>query len=192
MRNLDECKAEVFRRSEKRIENRRKTRKLILTCCIPLVLCVVLTAVLVLPREFTGSKDFGSDKFSGGSGSYTTVVEIRGSSLTTFGHYEKVTEPDKVAKIQNFLEENIFRVGMNDGSSETYKDEMHVGQPTPPAGKPLLSQCYRITLSMTAGGHTFETVEYTLEGELLTTESGACVELSEDQLAELKDLLGLT
>ncbi len=44
MRDLNECQAEVFRRSEKRIQKRKQRRKRILMVCIPLVLCIPLCA----------------------------------------------------------------------------------------------------------------------------------------------------
>lgn len=47
MRNLEECKAEIFRRSKIRIRRRRR----ILAACIPCVFCVVLSAVLLWPSE---------------------------------------------------------------------------------------------------------------------------------------------
>lgn len=47
MRDLDECRAEVFRRSEKRIRARERVRRRVLTVCIPAVVCaVILPAVL--------------------------------------------------------------------------------------------------------------------------------------------------
>ncbi|MBE6982490.1 MAG: hypothetical protein E7437_09270 [Ruminococcaceae bacterium] len=46
MRNLKECKAEIFRRSEIRI--RRRRRRLLATC-VPCVFCVSLSAVLLWP-----------------------------------------------------------------------------------------------------------------------------------------------
>ena len=44
MRDLNECQAEVFRRSEKRIKELKQHRKHILLACIPLVLCITLLA----------------------------------------------------------------------------------------------------------------------------------------------------
>lgn len=44
MRDLNECQAEVFRRSEQRIKERIKRRKHILLACVPLVLCIALLA----------------------------------------------------------------------------------------------------------------------------------------------------
>ena len=48
MRDLNECQAEVFRRSEKRIKQRRQHRKHILLSCIPLVLCITLFSAFFL------------------------------------------------------------------------------------------------------------------------------------------------
>jgi hypothetical protein len=42
MRELNECKAEIFWRSEKRIKARRKRRRCILGVCVPLCLVIVL------------------------------------------------------------------------------------------------------------------------------------------------------
>ena len=48
MRDLNECQAEVFRRSEKRIKERKQHRKHILLACIPLVLCITLFSAFFL------------------------------------------------------------------------------------------------------------------------------------------------
>ena len=47
MRTLSVCQAEVFRRSEKRIQQRRVRRKRILAATVPLMLCVCLLVWLV-------------------------------------------------------------------------------------------------------------------------------------------------
>ena len=46
MRSLDECRAEVFARSEKRIEKRRKIRRRVTACLAPLCFCLILLTVL--------------------------------------------------------------------------------------------------------------------------------------------------
>ena len=46
MRELDECTAEVFRRSEKRIEQRRRTHIRILALCIPFCLIAAVWSIL--------------------------------------------------------------------------------------------------------------------------------------------------
>ena len=53
MRNLQECQAEVFRRSEKRIHERKRLRRRIQTTCILLVLCLAACGACFLPIEET-------------------------------------------------------------------------------------------------------------------------------------------
>ena len=52
MRTLDECKAEIFRRSEEKIKQRRKTRNRVLAACIPLCLCLSVGTVGALSGAF--------------------------------------------------------------------------------------------------------------------------------------------
>ena len=49
MRNFEERKAEVFRRSEKRIKERKQRRQRILMTCIPLVLCLTIFGAFLFP-----------------------------------------------------------------------------------------------------------------------------------------------
>lgn len=58
MRNLEECRAEVFRRSEARIRARKRRNIAILTACVPLVLCVALVWAAGLPGK-TGERASG-------------------------------------------------------------------------------------------------------------------------------------
>ena len=50
MRNFEERKAEVFRRSEKRIKERKQRRQRILMTCIPLVLCLTIFGAFLFPQ----------------------------------------------------------------------------------------------------------------------------------------------
>ena len=56
MRDLETCKAEIFRRSENRIKERARQHRRALTLCVPLVLCLVIGAVTapVLLRDGKG------------------------------------------------------------------------------------------------------------------------------------------
>lgn len=53
MRDLMECQAEVFRRSEKRIKARKQRRNHMLMACVPLVICVTLAFALkpIMPSD---------------------------------------------------------------------------------------------------------------------------------------------
>ena len=49
MRELNECKAEVFRRSDKRIKERRRKFNRVLALCVPLCLILTFFSVTILP-----------------------------------------------------------------------------------------------------------------------------------------------
>ena len=61
MRELNECTAEVFRRSEKRIMERRKARNRILALCIPLCVIVIVWSAMILPDRMPA----GTEKIPG-------------------------------------------------------------------------------------------------------------------------------
>ena len=58
MRDLNECKAEVFRRSDNRIKERRRYLSRILTSCIPLCLILTVFSVTILPAMMPAGKDY--------------------------------------------------------------------------------------------------------------------------------------
>ena len=49
MRDLEQAKAEVFRRSNARIKKRKTIRRSILACCVPVVLCIGIWSFTILP-----------------------------------------------------------------------------------------------------------------------------------------------
>ena len=57
MRNLNECQAEVFRRSEKRIKERKRNRNRILAMCIPLCLIITIFSVAMIPGMLPAGMD---------------------------------------------------------------------------------------------------------------------------------------
>ena len=61
MKNLNEYKEEIFRRSEERIlertEKNKRTKKTLLTLCVPLCFAVVISSVMMLPSLIQGDKE---------------------------------------------------------------------------------------------------------------------------------------
>ena len=55
MRDLEQAKSEVFRRSSARIKKRKTIRRSIIACCVPLVLCVGILSVSMLPGTTPGN-----------------------------------------------------------------------------------------------------------------------------------------
>ena len=71
MRELNECKAEVFRRSDNRIKERRRNRNRILAMCIPLCLVLTIFSVMMLPGMLPAGMDKAPEA-DGLSGNATT------------------------------------------------------------------------------------------------------------------------
>lgn len=55
MRDLEQAKAEVFRRGNARIKKRKAIRRSILACCVPLVLCIGIFSVTIFPAMMPAS-----------------------------------------------------------------------------------------------------------------------------------------
>ena len=57
MRTLDECKAEVFRRSEKIIKQRKVVRRCVIAACVPVCLVIGVWATMILPAMMPASAE---------------------------------------------------------------------------------------------------------------------------------------
>lgn len=170
MRNLNECRAEVFRRSENRIKERKKRRNRMLACCIPLVLCVtVLVSTGLLDRS---PGDAG--------GTVSPFVSVYGGGTTG-----RITDPAQVEQINARLEE-FFVTGDGNSDSGSIGD---LGISPPPASPGGETETYTILISLPDGSRGW----YTLEGnELHDQKNQETVELTDRQIASLKSLLGLS
>ena len=81
MRNLEDCKAEIFRRSEERIKERKRNRNCVLACCIPLCLLLVTGGLYIRPLLEPideCSKSGGTNKISD--------RELGGLNFELYGH----------------------------------------------------------------------------------------------------------
>ena len=67
MREINEITAEVFRRSDKRIKERKRNRNRIIMCCIPFLICITVFSVAILPAMMP-TKDFDPPQNEGALG----------------------------------------------------------------------------------------------------------------------------
>lgn len=117
MRDLEDCKAEVFRRSDERIKERKRTRNRVLACCIPLCLLLVAGAFYIRPLmepvdELGGLNAGGTtipDRVLGGleselygdAGEYTCVKITDGTGETEMSRYS--TDKEIVEGLGRFV-----------------------------------------------------------------------------------------
>ena len=190
MRNLNECQAEVFRRSEKRIKERKQRRNHILMTCIPLVLCLTIFGAFLFPQlddlkqapesnnehYFSGAMGqeaddglfAGSVEVSGnGVSSYYTSVENVQGIMRLINGIVAVPETDDADKDENFVVEDST-------STELKGDHKENG--------------YRILVKRSDGS----SAEYLLVGSMLIDQATQNeFYMSEDTSKELKDALGI-
>jgi len=184
MRNLNECQAEVFRRSEKRTKERKQRRNRILMACVPLVLCIVLVGV-GFDREATppNLQDPGSAA-PGTSELHDIVQESNVHTIATVmvsGHGFSMSHTDvaETAQICDQLAAYRLTPPANNPISE---------DPQPEDAPEDADEAYTITLV----AHSGEKTVFRLTGcTLKNTATGETYVLSQAQVKQLHVLLGI-
>lgn len=200
MRNLMECQAEVFRRSEKRIKERKQRRKHVLMACIPLVLCLSVFSAIALPDlKMSAPTSNGSvDIYSAGAQEIQTENQSIVCSLAEI----QVTGPDfskTYRKVSDILEISDYLHGFGYRSSESNSaasgglvEETKKEQSESDDSFGYIADCaapgYKITLVMHEGG---EEVYYLLGDTLENQITGQSFTLYQKQVEKLKGLLGI-
>lgn len=190
MRNLDECQAEVFRRSEKRINARKRCRNRILTVCIPLVLCIV--GVTFLPQMAVNSPaDVPATEIAGYQYSdtmaqecvavqYADTIAVSGNGFSrVYSDAEKVNEIVTLLHMGTQASEIVNEDEML--TVTTQDDAVDLGTESKATG-------YRITIRRSVGAD----IQYELHGTRLINETtGEAFHLDEDTCFALKEALGI-
>lgn len=165
MRSFEERKAEILRRSEKRIKHRVR----VLAACIPLTLCVGVCAALAITGMGNGelAEDLNGD------------IEIEMHSQSVREIRLSVTDEAQVAQVRKFID------GLYDHSAASPDMDLEFTVMEDYSKK----ECYIITLPDENG----ESAEYRLTGfKLVDVKTGSEYALSYEQLMELKAALGIS
>ena len=188
MRTFDERMAEIYRRSEQILQQRRKRRKHILLTCIPLVLCLSILGALTLPSMQPKGDAAPENMVADANGIYSAdvvKVEVIGEEQTF-----TYTDVQEVLNISDYLHEHTLepptsgQPGNNDtcdreDSSQTILEDGFTGSCTG----------VTITLTMEDGSQ----IRYFLdEVGLINAQTGHSYFLTEDEISKLKDQLGLS
>ena len=199
MREINECTAEVFRRSEKRIKERKRNRNRILAFCIPLCLIVTVWSIMILPAMMPASK---SDNNAGegmdimGSVDGTAAAYVRVEVMSTGTATQSAIlkdDADEVAQIYYTVQSSFVNSG--GGNKESAKEEAEDDALTDEnkdysqSGTTNLSSGFRISFTTENGAQTI----YSLSGDKLINETTKQETiLAEDQRSNLLNMLGLT
>ena len=198
MRNFEERKAEVFRRSENRIKERKRNRNRILTMCIPLCLVITVLSVTMLPSLVpANNKNMANDRtpeavggLTGNSAEIVSVL-VSGAGLTPETNI-LVEDTNKVAQIYYTVQSSFVSSG--GGNKESAKEEAEDDALTEEnkdysqSGTTNFSSGYKLTFIADNGTQS----TYTLNGYVLTdNNTNKSVTLTDTQRSLILDQLGL-
>lgn len=195
MRELHECQAEVFRRSEKRIKERKQRRQRILMTCIPLVLCLTIFGTFLFPQlnnnmqapegmpESETQAAMGQDE---NQSMTCSIVEIKVSGNGVSIRYTDVADllliSDQLNTYGTRAPETSGTTN-EDGSDRSENADDVVGGVADSA-----NAAYTITLVT----HEGEKTEYQLIGNtLLNQTTNQAYTLTYEQAKELREILGV-
>jgi len=187
MRNFEERKAEIFRRSENRIKKRRKNQKHILTACIPLCLLLIVCSITVLPKLQTkGVNNVTGEmtslpEYAGDNGICAVEIEriSKGSTHQYYGQqrYMLSEDAEKIGQFYYSMESALEsergeephkeQEKLSDSSGELDENKLPLGGggALSPGDETILPD-YKITFTISDGTK----VVYTLNGYTLTKE----------------------
>ena len=195
MRELHECQAEVFRRSEKRIQKRKQRRNQLIMACLPLVLCITILGAFLFPGatpedpRFNGSAGGGltEEKFESLSCPIAKITVTGGNFYQTYKEVEDLL----------LISDQLYSYGSrgsetngttDDGIASEGEDRKENADDVSGSVADSANIAYTITLITHEGVKT----EYQLVGKTLknlTTKQ--TYNLSQTQVNELYELLGI-
>lgn len=189
MRELHECQAEVFRRSEKRIKERRARRNHILMACIPLVLCLTIFGAFLFPQmdDFKQAPESSNEQFSGTMGKdevgglFAGSVEVSGNGVSSY-----FTSAENVQGIMRLINGIVAVPETNDG--DDLRDYITDESTSTDANENYQENCYKIVIKRSDGNST----EYLIVGSVLIDQATQQeYPVKEDTMKDLKDALGI-
>ena len=197
MRNFEERKAEVFRRSEKRIKERKQRRNHILMACIPLVLCITILSAFLCPNVTPdGAADPGDTRpvVDGMGSDGFTSLSCPIAKITVSGNNFSIshTEVADLLLISDQLYSYGTRAPSSNGTTDNVVDEDDVpkdnGEDVSGSIMDSANAAYTITMVTHEGVKT----EYQLVGKTLTNlTTNQTYKLTQTQANELRTLLGI-
>lgn len=195
MRELNECTAEVFRRSEKRIRERRRSRVRVLAVCIPVCLVVAVWSAVVFPPVILAEENSNrvgvpemADNAEGSLARSYTAVEIQGG-LFPEEHDGKVTDAAAAAEMFRAVDSLFADV---DSSGWDFSGNVPSDENTADRVQTESTDAWRgYTITFTAEDGS-QAVYRLRENTLVKVSTGETVFLSDAQAAGLLAVLGLS
>ena len=208
MKSLNEYKEEIFRRSEEKIlertEKNKRTKKLLLTLCVPLCLTVVISSVMILPSLIHGDKgtyekDMVIDDADGAAPIDTVTSDYLYADISfgDDGRQNRIDDPEKINELSelircayadSYLYYDITERGektqsRDDGNDMVDNEMQDVAEESVSENE---AESYTITLTASDGYKKIIIIE---GNTIIDPELDMDVTLKENRLEELRELL---
>lgn len=187
MRDFEQRKAEIFRRSEERLTQRKRRRRMIISC-VPIVICIAVLSVFKLPDIELGGGKSAPDAYNPTVSTEKYIsVRIQGKGENS-GYSKVIEDHETIEKIVNSI-----------AGVESEKNSTESSEPTEnkSAGKPQDAVAgaspskkeedsgYTITIAASDGSERV----YTISDDILTDEKNTRIFLTDEQFSEIVSLL---
>lgn len=96
MRDFEERKTEIFRRSKERLAQRRRRRRIIISC-IPLVICAITLSFVHVPKLLPAKGN--EDKYIVNENAYSTTPETQESKSYSSVKIQRKIQDDDYCKV---------------------------------------------------------------------------------------------
>ena len=183
MRDLNEYKTEIFRRSEEKIKERRRTHNRTLAFCVPLCLVFAAGAFAKLPD--ISASDISNESVSGDvSYSLPVIDHFLGELPNTFCY-----NVEESPEIWNLVQSAFNVTAKEDDTADDHR-YVATSQTVVQDGLSLFSDTEYEIIFVNKDRDVFT---YTLKGNVLTdTTKKEKVTLSSEQVVKLQKKLGIT
>lgn len=196
MRTFEERKEEIFRRSEQRIVQRKKTVRRALLTCVPAMLCIAVLSVVVVHQGFGRLDNAAPESAADVNGAFRgsvmespecaveTIVELTGVQL---GDRPVCTDADLLNMLDQLMQPTYAQ---EDDKSIPHAPEASSGSESSFGGvfneQPIDGDPYPLLLTYSDG----TALRFTLRGNQLTQADGNIqYQLTDKQAAALYALL---
>lgn len=187
MRDFEQRKAEIFRRSEERLTQRKRRRRIIISC-VPIVICIAFLSVFKIPDIELGGGKSAPDAYNQTVSTEKYIsVRIQGKGENS-GYSKVIEDQETIEKIVNSI-----------ASAESEKTSTESSEPdeNKSAGKPQDAVAgasptkkeedsgYTIMIAASDGSERV----YTISDDILTDEKNIRIFLTDEQFSEIVSLL---
>lgn len=187
MRDFEQRKAEIFRRSEERLTQRKRRRRMIISC-VPIVICIAFLSVFKLPDIELGGGKSAPDAYNQTVSTEKYIsVRIQGKGENS-GYSKVIEDQETIEKIVNSITGAESEKTSTESSEPTENKSAGKPQDAVAGASPTKKEedsGYTITIAASDGSERV----YTISDDILTDEKNTRIFLTDEQFSEIVSLL---